>query len=145
MVDRNTTSAAPPNHDRLRCTHRFVDGHQSLFKVTQSLGHSLPGGYIVVRVNDEGERVLHIRKSVDRLEEVTQLDQLREVSRRNHYDRKNDGNLGVAQRERAQADLLLHNLPKVSEHVAETLIEEAEFDRLAAVEGNALRMFSQVD
>src|SRR5258706_475291 len=68
MVDRDTAPAAPPNHDRLGSTHRFMDSDQSLLKVTQSLGHSLPGGYIVVRIDDEGERVLYVRKGGDREE-----------------------------------------------------------------------------
>src|ERR1700739_2756172 len=138
MVDRNTAPAAPPNHDRLGSTHRFMDSDQSLLKVTQSLGHSLPGGYIVVRIDDEGERILYVRKGVDRLKEVTQQDQLCEVARRHHHDRENNCHLSVGHSKSAEADLLLHNLSKVGEHIAKALVKEAEFDWLRALTGHGI-------
>src|SRR5260370_10229482 len=96
---------------------------QSLLETAETLRHRLPIGDVAIRVNDEGERVVHIGESVGHLHQSTQADLVREVARRDDHQGKYDRQLSVSQRKPIKAPLALHDLPKVIHYLSKSLLK----------------------
>src|SRR5947209_1062776 len=83
---------------------------------------------------------MDVGEGIDHLHEAPQGDHLGEIMRRDEYHRENRCDLGVTGGEPAQNSLPPHNSPKILKYAVVSLVENAEFDQLAAIDCNALRV-----